>query len=166
MSTFVDSKFLVCGGSTELTNAPNNTCDMFSLASMAWGEVEDMREYRHQVRDIGTCQWDYSVISPQAAGVGLLGKFYMTGGVTLTDTSVNTTEVWDPFTKSWTEGPEMLLPLFGHCVVKHRDTFIVIGGTISETAESNLIFRYNVTSNSMLPLGFMMISRTGHGCSM
>ena len=52
MSTFVDSKFLVCGGSTELTNAPNNTCDMFSLATMAWGKVEDMREYRHQVRDM------------------------------------------------------------------------------------------------------------------
>ena len=50
MSTFVDSKFLVCGGSTELTNAPNNTCDMFSLDTMAWGSVEDMTEYRHQVR--------------------------------------------------------------------------------------------------------------------
>ena len=74
--------------------------------------------------------------------MGLLGKFYMTGGVTLTDTCVNTTEVWDPFTKSWTEGPEMLLPLFGHCVVKHRDSFIVIGGTISETSESNMIFSY------------------------
>ena len=49
MSAFVDSKFLVCGGSTELTNAPNNTCDMFSLDNMAWGNVEDMREYRHQV---------------------------------------------------------------------------------------------------------------------
>ena len=106
------------------------------------------------------------VILPQAAEVGLLGKFYMTGGVTLTDTAVNTTEVWDPFTRSWTPGPEMLLPLFGHCVVKHRDSFIVIGGTISETSESNMIFSYNVTSNSMLPLGFMMISRTGHGCSM
>lgn len=49
MSTFVDSKFLVCGGSTELTNAPNNTCDMFSLDSMAWEKVANMREYRHQV---------------------------------------------------------------------------------------------------------------------
>ena len=53
MSTFVDSKFLVCGGSTELTNAPNNTCDMFSLETMAWGSVEDMTEYRHQVRHRG-----------------------------------------------------------------------------------------------------------------
>ena len=53
MSTFVDSKFLVCGGSTELTNAPNNTCDMFSLETMAWGGVEDMTEYRHQVRHRG-----------------------------------------------------------------------------------------------------------------
>ena len=59
MSTFVDSKFLVCGGSTELTNAPNNTCDMFSLATMAWGKVEDMREYRHQVRDM----WGVMTIS-------------------------------------------------------------------------------------------------------
>ena len=49
VSTFVDSKFLVCGGSTELTNAPNNTCDMFSLDSMAWEKVANMREYRHQV---------------------------------------------------------------------------------------------------------------------
>ena len=53
MSAFVDSKFLVCGGSTELTNAPNNTCDMFSLETMAWGGVEDMTEYRHQVRRHG-----------------------------------------------------------------------------------------------------------------
>ena len=53
MSAFVDSKFLVCGGSTELTNTPNNTCDMFSLDTMAWGSVEDMTEYRHQVRRHG-----------------------------------------------------------------------------------------------------------------
>ena len=102
----------------------------------------------------------------KAAGVGLLGRFYMTGGVTLSDTSVNTTEVFDPFTLTWTEGPEMPVSLMGHCVVKHRDSFIVIGGTISESSESNLIFSYNVTSDSWLPLGFMQISRTGHGCSM
>ena len=44
----------------------------------------------------------------QAAGVGLLGKLYMTGGLSFagdTRTSVSSMEVYDPYTRTWAPGP-------------------------------------------------------------
>lgn len=51
MSAFIESLFLVCGGSTEQYGgyAPNNTCDVFNVATHSWEEMEDMAECRHQV---------------------------------------------------------------------------------------------------------------------
>lgn len=108
----------------------------------------------------------------QAAGVGLLGKLYMTGGLSFagdTRTSVSSMEVYDPYTRTWAPGPEMKQPLTGHCVVTHRDSFIVIGGATTmdnEGGESSMIYKFNVTTNKWSVLGNLQISRSGHGCSM
>ena len=51
VSTFMESLYIVCGGTTELDGliVPNNTCDAFNLSSRSWEDFDDMLELRHQV---------------------------------------------------------------------------------------------------------------------
>ena len=106
----------------------------------------------------------------QAAGIGMLGKFYVSGGIIEDGTNVDTMEVYDPATKQWTQGPDMPAPLSGHCVVQYRDSFIVIGGNTgkdnNDEEESSFILSFNVTTDSWSLLGTLMTPRTAHGCSM
>jgi len=152
VSTFLGSSFIVCGGSTEQDGniAPNDTCDMFNLNTHEWEEMDVMSTCRHQ-----------------AAGVSLLGKFYVTGGVNIDGSIADTTEVYDPSTGQWSPGPRMPLPLTDHCVVKHADTLVIIGGRTDQEYgnESSLVLSLNITTGSWSPLGSLNISRSGHGCS-
>ena len=51
VTTFMETVFIVCGGTTELEGiAPNNTCDAFNLSSRSWEDFDDLVELRHQVR--------------------------------------------------------------------------------------------------------------------
>ena len=51
VTTFMETVFIVCGGTTDLEGiVPNNTCDAFNLSSRSWEEFDDMLELRHQVR--------------------------------------------------------------------------------------------------------------------
>ena len=51
VATFMETIFIVCGGTTDLEGIfPNNTCDAFDLSSGSWDEFDDMLELRHQVR--------------------------------------------------------------------------------------------------------------------
>jgi len=156
VSTFIESAFIVCGGSTEQygDRAPNDTCDIFDFANYEWNEMESMYENRHQ-----------------AAGIGMLGKFYVTGGIDANNNPLATMEIYDPSSRLWTLGPNMSNPLSGHCVVRFMDSFIVIGGSVLEASaenegvETSDIFLFNITTNVWSNIGNLGTPRTGHGCS-
>ena len=79
-----------------------------------------------------------------------------------------TVDVYDPSSGHWSAGPEMPLPLVDHCMVSYRDSLVIIGGTTDgdNGNQTNLVISYNITTHSWAPLGFINLSRSGHGCSM
>ena len=150
VSAFIESKFFVCGGTTDLDGymAPNNTCDAFCVARQRWIEIEDMSENRHG-----------------AIGVSLFGKMYVMGGhngVAVTETA----EVYDPMKKTWAESVAMPLALKDHCAVTFKDSIIVIGGTMVSGSETASMFLFNVTTNKWWDMRPMKHARSGHGCSL
>lgn len=150
VSAFIESKFFVCGGTTDLAGsmAPNNTCDVFCVARQEWLEMSDMNANRHS-----------------AAGLTLFGKMYVLGGhngITVT----KSVDVYDPSKQVWTESADMPIALKGHCAVAYGDSIIVMGGTTLDGLETASVFNFNVTSNKWRPMKPMLHARSGHGCSL
>jgi len=150
VSAFIESKFFVCGGSTELDGslAPNNTCDVFCVASQQWQDMQSMEENRHG-----------------AVGVSLLGKVYVMGGhngIHITKSG----EVYDPMKKTWTKMEDMPVALKDHCAVTFRDSIIIIGGTLEDGSDTSAMFLFNVTTNKWQDINKpLKYARSGHGCS-
>ena len=167
VSTFMESLYVVCGGTTELDGliVPNNTCDAFNLSSGSWEEFDDMLELRHQVTLQQTILSGYQ-LTLQASGVSALGHFYVSGGYSA-QAIVDTMEAYDPYyTRTWTNMPSMPLALSGHCMQQYRDSLVVIGGTTNTEQESDKILSFNITTNQWTELGKIIQPRTGHGCSL
>ena len=149
VSGFIESKLIVCGGTTDVADAmePTNTCDAFCAAKQNWTKIDSMEERRHG-----------------AVGVSLFGKLYVMGGhngIYIT----NTVEVFDVMKKVWSHSPEMPLALTGHCAVAHEDSIIVMGGTLDNERQSKSVFLFNVTKGTWSELNQMKQARSGHGCS-
>jgi len=150
ISAFIESKFFVCGGSTELDGslAPNNTCDVFCVASQQWLEMESMAENRHG-----------------AAGVALLGKMYVIGGHN-GNSVIKTGEVYDQMKEMWTKIEDMPVALKDHCAITFKDSIIIIGGALKDGSESVDLFLFNVTTNKWWNMQKpLKHARSGHGCS-
>lgn len=151
VTTFMETVFIVCGGTTDLEGIfPNNTCDAYNLSSRSWEEFDDMLELRHQ-----------------ASGASALGNFYVSGGYSEAVTIVDTMEAYDPFySRTWTNMPSMPLALAGHCMLQYRDSLVVVGGTTAAQRESARILSFNITTNLWADLGNLSQPRVGHGCSL
>jgi len=150
VSAFIESKFFVCGGTTDLDGlmVPNNTCDAFCVARQQWVDMDEMSENRHG-----------------AIGVSLFGKMYVMGGHNGVDVT-KSAEVYDPMKNVWAKSSPMPLALTGHCAVTFEDSIIVMGGSTDIGSEIADMFLFNVTSNKWRKLQPMQHARSGHGCSL
>jgi len=150
VSAFIESKFILCGGTTDLIGymLPNNTCDLFCFGRQEWLAMSNMNENRHG-----------------AAGVSLFGKMYVLGGhngVAVT----KSVDVYGPSKEVWTKSADMPVALQGHCAVTFRDSIIIMGGTMENDKETANVFLFNVTSNKWWQMKPMLHARSGHGCSL
>ena len=150
VSAFIESKFIICGGTTDLNGymLPNNTCDLFCFGRQEWLAMSNMNENRHG-----------------AVGVSLFGKMYVLGGhngVAVT----KSVDVYGPSKEVWTKSADMPVALQGHCAVTFRDSIIIMGGTMENDKETANVFLFNVTSNKWWQMKPMLHARSGHGCSL
>ena len=150
-SSFILSRLILCGGITDETKGPSNSCDIYHMErNKAWSPGAAMLTPRHR-----------------AAGTSLLGKMYMIGGATgkPEGSSTSTMEVYDPSKDVWTQGPSMPIAVTAACAVSHKDVIIVSGG-FNSTGESSEVFMFNVTQSTWYRLDSMKQARAKHGCSL
>jgi len=148
-SSFILSQLILCGGITDETKGPSNSCDIYHMErNKTWAPGAAMMTPRHR-----------------AAGTSLLGKMYMIGGTTGEASSSSTMEVYDPTKDVWTQGPSMPIAVTAACAVSHKDVIIVSGG-FNSTGESSEVYAFNVTTNSWQRLESMKQARAKHGCSL
>ena len=148
-SSFILSQLILCGGITDETKGPSNSCDIYHMErNKTWAPGAPMMTPRHR-----------------AAGTSLLGKMYMIGGTTGEASSSSTMEVYDPTKDVWTQGPSMPIAVTAACAVSHKDVIIVSGG-FNSTGESSEVYAFNVTTNSWQRLESMKQARAKHGCSL
>lgn len=119
-----DGRWLLTGG-VNATNDPQASCEIYDPALDAFVPAASM----------GTPRMG------QTATLLGNGKVLVTGGIQAMPTTptqlepirqtVNTTELYDPATDTWTPGPNLLTPRVGHAAIVRPDGKVLLAGGIS-----------------------------------
>lgn len=156
-----DGRYLLTGG-VDALNAPQSSCEIFDPKTNTFAAAASMR-------------------APRMAHTATLlssGKVLVTGGIisladvtTAVTTSLNTSEIYDPATNTWSPGPNMTRPRATHGGIRiDKDRILVCGGitwrnfiffripSITNTAEV-----YDERTNRFSSVGSMPTARALFG---
>ena len=114
-----DGRWLLAGG-VDLLNNPQVECEVYDPALDAFVQVAPM----------GTPRVGHSATLLPDGRVLVAGGFnVVTSGIDTIDYAVNTTEIYNPTTNTWTPGPNMRTPRVGQFVIpRPNGTFLICGG--------------------------------------
>lgn len=116
-----DGRYLLTGG-VDATNTPQNACEIFDPATGKFTATTSMSAVR--------CAHTATLMGD--------GRVLVTGGIvsladvtTAVTTSLRTTEIYDPATGQWSNGPNMARPLAAHAAIRLDNTRTLICGGIT-----------------------------------
>ncbi len=85
------------------------------------------------------------------------------GGTVTVPTATNTTEIFDPLSRSFTAGPTMLVPRATHTATRLQDGRILLAGGLDSTGVCHASCEiYDRTTDQISPTGNMTAPRAGH----
>ena len=152
-----DGRWLITGGVDAGTD-PQNTCEIYDPVTNQFTAIESMTANR--MGHTATLLANGKVLV--AGGISLL-----TGGLDSINSTLSSTEIFDPATGKWSAGPGMTTPRAGQMAIVLADGRVALAGGISFDTIFILTFPairssvdiYNAATNSMSPGQSMGVPR-------